>query len=52
MMVLMAKLPTKLLALASVYRPTAEVHAANDPLMVRRYKHMTSTCRHAHMNTR
>ena len=35
MMVLMAKLPSKLLPLASVYRPTAKVHAANDALMVR-----------------
>ena len=48
MMVLMAKLPSKLLSLASVYRPTARVHAANDALMVRAYKHMTSISRHAH----
>ena len=48
MMVLMAKLPSKLLPLASVYRPTAQVHAANDTLMVRGYKHMTGTSRHAH----
>ena len=48
MMVLMAKLPSKLLPLASVYRPTAQVHAANDALMVRGYKHMTGTSRHAH----
>ena len=40
-MVLMAKLLSKLLALASVYRPTAKVHAANDALMVRAYKHVT-----------
>ena len=48
MMVLMAKLPSKLLPLASVYRPTAYVHAANDALMVRAYKHMTGISRHAH----
>ena len=35
MMVLMAKLPSKLLPLASIYRPTAQVHAANDAQMVR-----------------
>ena len=35
MMVLMRKLPIKLLPLTSVYRPTAQVHAANDALMVR-----------------
>ena len=34
MMVLMAKLPSKLLSLACVYRPTAQEHAANDALMV------------------
>ena len=50
MMVLMAKLPSKLLPLASVYRPTAQVHAANDALMVRGYKHMTGTSRHAYMD--
>ena len=48
MMVLMAKLPSKLLSLASAYRPTARVHAANDALMVRAYKHMTGISRHAH----
>ena len=48
MMVLMAKLPSKLLRLASVYRPTAQVRAANDALMVRAYKHMTGMSRHAH----
>ena len=48
MMVLMARLPSKLLPLASVYRPTAQLHAANDALMVRGYKHMTGTSRHAH----
>ena len=48
MMVLMAKLPSKLLPLASVYRPTAQVHVANDALMVRGYKHITGTSRHAH----
>ena len=48
MMVLMAKLPSKLLPLASVYRPTAQVHAANDALMVQGYKHMTGISRHAH----
>ena len=48
MMVLMAKLPSKLLPLASVYRPTAQVHTANDALMVRGYKHMTGISRHAH----
>ena len=48
MMVLMAKLPSKLLPLASVYRPTAKVHAANDALMVRAYKHVTGISRHAH----
>ena len=44
MMVLMAKLPSKLLPLASVYRPKAQVHA----LMVRGYKHMTGISCHAH----
>ena len=48
MMVLMAKLPSKLLPLAGVYRPTAQVHAANDAVMVRGYKHMTGISRHAH----
>ena len=48
MMVLMAILPSKLLPMASVYHPTAKVHAANDTLMVRGYKHMTGTSRHAH----
>ena len=48
MMVLMAKLPSKLLSLASVYRPTAQVHAANDAVMVRAYKQVTGTSRHAH----
>ena len=48
MMVHIAKLPSKLLPLASVYRPTAYVHAANDALMVRGYKHMTGSSRHAH----
>ena len=45
MMVLMVKLPSKLLPLASVYRPTAQVHAANDTVMVRGYKPMTGTPR-------
>ena len=48
MMVLMVKLPSKLFPLASVYRPTAQVHAANDALMVRAYKHMTRISHHAH----
>ena len=48
MMVLMAKLPSKPLSLASVYRPTAHVHAANDALMVSAYKHVTGISRHAH----
>ena len=48
MMVLMAKLPSKLLSLASVYRPTARVHTANDALMFRAYKHVTGISRHAH----
>ena len=48
MMVLMAKLPSKPLPVASVYRPTAQVHAANDALMVRGYKHMTGTSCHTH----
>ena len=47
-MVLMAKLPSKLLSLASIYHPTAQVHAANDALMVRAYKHMTGVSCHAH----
>ena len=51
MMVLMAKLPSKVLPLASVYRPTAQVHAANDTVMVRGYKHTTGTARHAHTET-
>ena len=34
--------------LASVYRPTAHVHAANDAVMVRAYKHMAGISRHAH----
>ena len=48
MMVLMAKLPSKLLPSASVYRPTAKVHAANDALMIRAYKHVTGISSHAH----
>ena len=48
MMVLMAKLPSKLLPLASVYRPKAQVHATNDALVVHSYKHMTGLFRHAH----
>ena len=48
MMVLMAKLPSKLLPLANVYCPTAQVHAANDAPTVRGYKHMTGISRHAH----
>ena len=48
MLVFMAELPSKLLPLANVYRPTAEVHAANDAPMVKGYKHMTGTSRHAH----
>ena len=48
MMVLMAKPPSKLLPLASVYHPTAQVHTANDALMVRGYKHMTGISHHAH----
>ena len=48
MMVLMAKLPSKPLPLANVYRPTAQVHAANDALMVRAYKHMAGISRHAY----
>ena len=50
MMVLMAKLPSKLLPLASVYCPTAQVHAARNTLMVQGYKHMTGISRHAHTN--
>ena len=48
MMVLMAKLPSKLLPLASVYRPKSQVHTTNDALMVRGYKHMTGISRNAH----
>ena len=48
MMVLMVKLPSKLLPLAGVYRPEAQVHAANDAPMVRGHKHMTGIPRHAH----
>ena len=48
MMVLMAKLPSKLLSLASVYRPTAQVHATNNALMIRAYKHITGISRHTH----
>ena len=47
-MVLMAKLLSKLFPLASVYRPTAKVHAAVDALMIRAYKHVTAIFRHAH----
>ena len=50
MMVLMAKLPSKLPPLASFYRPTAQVHAGNDALMVRGYKHMTGISCHAHID--
>ena len=31
--------------------PYAQVHAANDALMVKGYKHMTGTSRHAHTDT-
>ena len=48
MVVLMAKLPTKPVSLASVYHPTAQVHAVNDTLIVRGYKHMTGISRHVH----
>ena len=48
MMVLMAKLPSKLFPLACVYRPAAQVHAVNDALVVRGYKHMTGISGHAH----
>ena len=48
MMVLLAKLPSKLLPLVDVYGPTAEVHAANDALMVWVYKHMAGISRYAH----
>ena len=46
----MAKLPSNLLPLVSVYRPTAKVHAANDALMVRGYKNMTGISHNAHTN--
>ena len=36
------------LPLASVYRPMAKGHAANDALMIRAYKHVTGISRHAH----
>ena len=48
MMVLTAELPSKPLPLANVYRPTAQVHAANDAVMVRAYEHMTKVSHHAH----
>ena len=48
MVVLMAKLLSKLLPLAGVYHPTAQVHAANDVLVVRAYKHIARNSRHAH----
>ena len=48
MMVLMAKPPSKLLPPASVCRPTAQVHAANDALVVQAYKHMVRISHHAH----
>ena len=48
MMVLMAKLQSKLLPLASIYRTTAQVHTANDTLMVRGYKHMMGISHNAH----
>ena len=51
MMVLMAKLPSKLRPLASVYRPTANVHTAKDALMVRAYNHMTGIPRQAYTDT-
>ena len=50
MMVLMAKLPSKLLPLANVYRPTAQVHAAYNALMVSENNHMIGTSRHARID--
>ena len=50
MMALMVKLPSKVFAMASVYRPTAQVHLANNTRMVRGYKYMMGTSRHAHTN--
>ena len=44
----MAKLPSKLLPLASFCRPTAQLDPANDALMLRTYKHMARISRHAH----
>ena len=48
MVVLMAKLPSKLLPLARVYHPTTQVQAANNALMVRANVHITGISRHAH----
>ena len=48
MMVLIANLPSIPLLLTSVYRPMAQVHAANDGPLVRRYKQMTGISRDAH----
>ena len=52
MMALMAKPLSKLLPLANGYRPTAQVHMANDVVMVmaRGCKHMTGFSRHGHTN--
>ena len=41
---------SNLLPVANVYRPTAQGHAANDALMVRGYKHMTSISRHGQID--
>ena len=46
MMVLMAKLPSKLLSLASVYCPAPRVHAANEALIVTVYNHGTGISGH------
>ena len=48
MIVVMAKLPSKLLPLADVYCPTAQVHVGNDTLMLRAYKHTTGISRHGY----
>ena len=50
MMVLLEKHYSKPLALPSVCSPTACVYAADNPMIIRGYKHMTGTPRHAHVD--
>ena len=47
MMVLKAKIPLKLFTTASIYRPTATAQHTNDAMMMRCWKQILGTSRHA-----